>query len=470
MRLISYGVAFTAAVLFGLASALRPDTALLFAGAILAVVLLNYRRAAVALLLGVWPAFIIGSHAGYVIGGTGLVVLFRLLLSSHALHRAWGRRWLPIAASPFVVLFLAAIASWPLNPEELRRIVLFFAISIPMFFAGGLVPMDSIRWHLIFGAFPLAVWVTWQASAPGNMNEITVGLVMAVASLAAATITVTPQTHERIVRFGRWPLAAFYLVAMLRAGSLGPFVAWCAGVGFCLASTALGTSSTRRKPIAIAVALVLALSVSMGGLYRVYTESRLIPEGGVNTVQARADAWRHTLELKTPFGKGLEALGETAFGARTGFTYPHNFLLDALLTIGMAGLALILYLTLTGLRRAYQSRNRDLAMAVTMVVAAAFSGGLYENWFLWFALGTLLRESNKATPSHTAVTNKRSDRGVGAFAKGRLAGKRLPIAQQFPKMPLYLGTIILPYASSRNQCPSGSSKSRLFPCRLPGRL
>lgn len=104
------------------------------------------------------------------------------------------------------------------------------------------------------------------------------------------------------------------------------------------------------------------------------------------------------------FGAGL-----TAFPNRYGGGYPHNIFLESLASTGILGTLLLCGAVVSGLsvalRQSRQNRHATalLIAVVFLILAAQFSGGLYDSRLIWFLMPFVLVDDSRSTSLHATA-------------------------------------------------------------------
>ena len=356
------------------------------------------RILAAALLSGPWILLVAvpTGFAGIAIGALGMILAIRLAVecrSNTSMGKVWGSA-LPLAlGAASSLLGLAIIVAWPLNYEELSRVALFCAVSVPMFLAGGLLGHRAIIQPLGVLAFLGTIWLVVGGHPIVGLNPIFSGW------LAGMTLLIAVGYRERLGTVMCALVVAMSLYGLLIADKLGPMIATCSAALFMVVVRGVGTQSLRwlRPVMALAAVAAVPLLVLV-----TWEESQVIPAGGLNTVQYRGQLWRAAfgLENLSLVGRGLIPPGAEGVG-----NYAHNFLVDAWLSGGLLGLGFVGVLTVVATRRTFQSRDFTRAPLIVIMVGSLFSGGVFENWYLWFALGALTRipERSQSRAKRSAV-------------------------------------------------------------------
>lgn len=220
-----------------------------------------------------------------------------------------------------------------------------------------------------------------------------------------------------VKRRGAWllPLSLPMVAATILSGSRGAM----AGVCFALLIIAIGLN---RRTLLRAVAGTLVAAPLIGYVYVIYgsvilrsVDERIvkltIEEGYLS---GRGGLWSAAIDMIAD--RPLQGYGLGTFQNIYGF-YPHNLLLDVLVTAGvLGGLALLglLWASFLGIARS-GLRKADVlypaACSVLIFVSAMFSGALFDSRFLWFFL--LLAVSS---PLPMEVSKDEAGRGLDEMA------------------------------------------------------
>ena len=269
-----------------------------------------------------------------------------------------------------------------------------------------------------YGIFQYAGWDPWLPSAAYHIGEGVWTIVRPPGTLGYASYFATwllfviflglaEHSMEESLAWRRVALAAVALaaIAMVLTGTRAAVLGFVAGG----ATFALwrGVRPTRRQLSALFAAGVLAL-VAVAALYysppgrQLRSRTRWFAEdpwGG-----ARLTLWRDTLAMSSHrlgAGYGPEVFTaefphfESAALARAypDFSHesPHNIFLDALVSQGIPGLALLIVLCIDGFRRAWRLRAAGFAAALTAgIVSQQFTAFIMPTALLFFTVLALL--------------------------------------------------------------------------------
>jgi len=348
--------------------------------------------ALVLLLTGVWPVFLFHSWFSEVLPPNfiGAVTVALGGIVGLAVLADRRRPWLFVESPALLFLpvglgFVAVLTSFPLDRLGLMRLSLFFLVSVPCFYAALICSKEQLHSLLIVAAFPVACVVLVTGEPPGGMNPIAAGWV-----LMLAAVLCVPGSRQGWL-LSKLLLAGLYTVTIVTLEELGPVVALVVALLFVVLTAADRSSRVARR--VVARPLPLLASAALGWVVLMLALSQLEPRLADNhdTLAVRTDSLIAVMEERPLLGVGVSAFSESTVGEFYGERYPHNYVAEAFYSGGALGLAFMILLTVMALRRTIQAREAPRAAYVGVAVASLFSAGLYENHFLWFALGAMLR-------------------------------------------------------------------------------
>lgn len=226
----------------------------------------------------------------------------------------------------------------------------------------------------------------------GRLNPISIGHVGATTVIAAIALFFE-RGHTLRLRWLALPIAGLALSCMVLAASRGPVVSL---VGAIMALLVFLRRWGLLAMLAV-VALIAAINTSnfQGELLQ-----RLLAIGVDGSSMARLDIQSLALDqfLAHPI------TGSAYVELITGF-YPHNIILDAAMSLGVVGLALMLYILTTAVvATARHMRSGEMMLpllTVQYLLAVQFSGAIVNSAEFWAAFALILaqwRTRQKAPP------------------------------------------------------------------------
>jgi hypothetical protein len=188
-------------------------------------------------------------------------------------------------------------------------------------------------------------------------------------------------------------------IAVVASGSRGPVVGLAIGLAVLLALTATNQRARRRLLVVAAAALVAVIAVVQTVPTSTLSRSLevIVASGSDLSTNGRSELW--AVAWQTFIDNPLTGVGTGGFAdLQPVELYPHNFLLEGAVELGIAGLlALIGLVAWTGARIArawYASRDEDRLVAAVIaalfamaVVNALFSSALPNNKEAWLWAG-----------------------------------------------------------------------------------
>jgi O-antigen ligase len=308
-----------------------------------------------------------------------------------------------------VLIFLFAAVFVGARGATLRR---FFMVTLAITSAGALL----FLFNLVSGGAHATVGGRFSLAAQEYPIELGRdsgdGLLVAVYAILAATST----------RARNWGLAVtpVLAVALIAAGSRGPVVAFVFGL---LALVALSATSrrARRRLALVAVAglaatIVVPLVVPGSALGRAL--SVIIGSASGLSSNGRSQLW--SVAIASFSAHPLLGLGWGGFGTLVpgqGIVYPHNILLEVGTELGLVGAVALVSIVLgfiVRLARLWRSTvGQDqlaaallIALFLTALINACFSGAIQDNREVWLWGGLALGMSGRIAAQPAAVTHK----------------------------------------------------------------
>jgi hypothetical protein len=344
--------------------------------------------ALVLLLSALWPIYVFHSWLddrlpdNSIAVATVLLGLVAATLAFAERHRIRSAVENPLLLlAPWGVGLLAVVTSLPLDNLAAKRLALFFLVAVPCFYTALVSP--RLTFWLAAAALPLALVILVTGEPPADLNPIAAGW----AALLVALLLV----GERLTLVHL--LAGFYVITILILGQLGPIIALTVGALFALLLAVKPAAHVARRATARPLPLLAAAGLTWVALMVVLTQSEPELADNHDTVAVRSDSLLAVMDSRSPLGHGVSAFARSDVGEFYGEHYPLNYIAEAFYTGGVLVLALMLILTVMAVRNTIRAGEVPRAAYVGLLVASLFSSGLYENYFLWFALGAMLRTS-----------------------------------------------------------------------------
>lgn len=298
-----------------------------------------------------------------------------------------------------------------------RHFELLVRLMLAVATAGALVLIYQLSTGQEVGAIP------GRFSVSAEDDPITLGRNAAAGLLLAAYLALTASVGVRLWATATLPALA---VALLASGSRGPVLG--VGIGLLvLLALSLGTAAARRR-VALVVTGALVAAIVVPLIVPGSTVSRslsVVAASGTDlSSNGRLDLWSDAWDEISQ--RPLLGLGTGGFAAvRPDEGYPHNVFLEAATDAGVVGLLLVVaFVVAAGGRLAVAWRRaaaRDrmavaavMALFVTAVVNAQFSGGLPNNRAVWLWAGVAVGLAGRL--AHGAP---REDREPGDTAPAR---------------------------------------------------
>jgi len=294
--------------------------------------------------------------------------------------------------------FIPAVILSQLVPRLAATSFLAVQLGMIVIFLGGL----AANWDLL-----LVASKTTRASIE-KLNPISLG---ALASSFALLVAITP-TRGWPLTFARLALLAVLVGITAFAQSRGPIVA----TGFALLAFGLLARGPHRKYLiratVIAASLLLASPLILGidlvgfATKRFLTAIDAIDAAALGRVVSWGAAWEQFLE--SPL------IGDRVFEP-TLMHYPHNLFLEALISLGLLGTALLLFhlaLSAKSVARLLGDPHSSVMerfvalLATKQFIAAQFSGAIWGHTTLWIASACAITLAAKRARSRIPLATR----------------------------------------------------------------
>ncbi len=230
--------------------------------------------------------------------------------------------------------------------------------------------------------------------------------------IAIYVILVSRNPKLRLLALGVLPML---FAAMIAAGSRGPVLAFLFGLVILVALSATGARARRRLAQVVAGLLIatILVPVIIPGSAAGRALSAIVGGASGLSSNGRTQLWSQAFTL---FGQHpLFGIGTGGFSGLNVESYPHNILLEVAAELGLIGLVVLVGFLVTSLTRlistwrvAWREEKLDaavlIALFLTALVNAFFSGAIQDNHEIWLWAGLGIGMSTRMTRMRQAIS------------------------------------------------------------------
>jgi hypothetical protein len=342
---------------------------------------------------------------------------FDTLLSSKFLFRDPQEYWIWAIGGSFIPM----IAFARQDPKNLNWGKIYFWIYFWFLLAGVFLCVFASQTVTVAG---YGSYDSGRLSLP-SLNPIALGHVGTSILLLAmhGLLNLKLSTLKRILASVPGILIGGYL--MIASNSRGPLFAT---IG-CFIFLLLAVKGKKKGTIAlfstVGILTFIPIAVYLENTYKISTYSRLFNQNFFEEENVASRSAKYVVAMSdfslSPFlGRGLEP--------SDGSAYPHNIVVESFLSMGIfPGFAIIVFISLFALQcRRYYREFPEVGwvclLYVQFVIAAQFSGALYDSTYLWSVIGMVISLSGIRSPVKNDRSNFKLPRPK-TFSESRLAAK-----------------------------------------------